>query len=254
MNWYYVEQGQQAGPVSEEQLDEMLRSGKIQPDTLVWREGLTNWMPCREARAEVAATGAAGTVTEATPEAVCAECGKIFPMEETIRYGNVHVCAACKPVFLQKLQEGVSWNTGELNYASFGTRFAAYFLDVVILGAFNVSLNLLAGLGATRAVGAESRGVMLLPLILMAVEVLVAICYESLLVGKYGATLGKMALKIKVVTADGGRVSYPRAFGRYFAKMLSGFTCLIGFIIAAFDNPQRRALHDYICNTRVVYK
>ena len=64
----------------------------------------------------------------------------------------------------------------------------------------------------------------------------------------------RLALKIKIVTADGGRVSYARAFGRYFAKMLSGFTCAIGFIIAAFDNPQKRALHDYICNTRVVYR
>jgi uncharacterized RDD family membrane protein YckC len=56
-----------------------------------------------------------------------------------------------------------------------------------------------------------------------------------------------------VVTADGGRVSYLRALGRYFAKMLSGFTCLIGYIIAAFDG-QKRALHDHICNTRVVFK
>ena len=63
-----------------------------------------------------------------------------------------------------------------------------------------------------------------------------------------------MACKIKVVTADGGRVSYARAFGRYFAKMLSAFTCMIGYIIAVFDNPQKRALHDHICNTRVVYK
>ena len=89
-----------------------------------------------------------------------------------------------------------------------------------------------------------------MPFFLMGFQIVVAVCYEGILVGKYGATLGKMALKIKVVTADGGRVSYPRAFGRYFAKMLSSFTCLIGFIIAAFDNPQRRALHDYICNTR----
>jgi uncharacterized RDD family membrane protein YckC len=60
-----------------------------------------------------------------------------------------------------------------------------------------------------------------------------------------------MALKVHVVTADGGRVSYARALGRYFAKLLSAFTLLIGYIIAAFD-PERRALHDRICNTRVV--
>jgi uncharacterized RDD family membrane protein YckC len=42
-----------------------------------------------------------------------------------------------------------------------------------------------------------------------------------------------------------------RAFGRYFAKMLSWFTLAIGFIIAGFD-VEKRALHDYICSTRVI--
>jgi len=62
-----------------------------------------------------------------------------------------------------------------------------------------------------------------------------------------------MACKIRVVTADGGRVSYARSFGRYFAKLLSGFTCMIGYIIAFFDD-QKRTLHDRICDTRVVLK
>ena len=77
------------------------------------------------------------------------------------------------------------------------------------------------------------------------------ISYETIFIGKYGATVGKMACRIKVVTADGGQVSYLRAVGRYFAKLLSAFTLMIGYIIAAFD-PEKRALHDRICNTRVV--
>lgn len=254
MNWYYVEQGQQAGPVSDEQFDEMFRSGKIQPDTLVWHEGMAGWASCREAKGGAKSTGPTEATTETAREAVCAECGKIFPIDETIRYGNVRVCAGCKPVFLQKLQEGASLNTGDLNYARFGTRFAAYLLDVIVLFAFNFSMGLIMGLSTSQAIGTAPRGTLALQLVLMAFQLVVGICYEALMVGKYGATLGKMAVKIKVVTADGGRVSYARAFGRYFAKMLSGFTCLIGFIIAAFDNPQKRALHDHICNTRVVFK
>jgi len=236
--------------VTVEQLDEMFRSGKIQLETLVWHEGMTAWAPYREAKGLVVSTGA----NDAAAEAVCAECGKIFPIDDTIRFGNVRVCAGCKPVFLQKLQEGAALNTGELNYARFGTRFAAYFLDVIILYAVNFSMDLLMGLGTRQAMGTAPRGFSPLPLFLLAFQLVFGICYEALMVGKYGATLGKMALKIKVVTAEGGRVSYARAFGRYFAKMLSGFTCLIGFIMAAFDNPQRRALHDRICNTRVVVK
>jgi hypothetical protein len=37
---------------------------------------------------------------------VCCECGKEFPAEDTLQFGQRHVCAACKPVFLQRLGEG----------------------------------------------------------------------------------------------------------------------------------------------------
>jgi uncharacterized RDD family membrane protein YckC len=79
----------------------------------------------------------------------------------------------------------------------------------------------------------------------------IGITYETVLIGKYGATLGKMACKIKVVTAEGGRVSYLLAFGRYFAKILSAMILMIGYLMAAFDD-EKRALHDRICNTRVI--
>ena len=51
MNWYYVDQGQQAGPVTDAQLEELVRSGKIQPNTLFWREGMANWQAYREVHA-----------------------------------------------------------------------------------------------------------------------------------------------------------------------------------------------------------
>ena len=70
-------------------------------------------------------------------------------------------------------------------------------------------------------------------------------------IGRYGATLGKMALGLRVVTSEGAPVTYARALGRYFAKLLSAFLCGIGYLLAAFDE-QKRALHDRICDTRVV--
>ena len=79
------------------------------------------------------------------------------------------------------------------------------------------------------------------------------VAYNTFLIGKYGATLGKMAVGIRVITADQGRVTYMRAFGRAWADILSGMICYIGYIIAAFD-AEKRALHDHICSTRVVYK
>jgi uncharacterized RDD family membrane protein YckC len=177
----------------------------------------------------------------------------MFAIQDMIRHGGVYICANCKPVFMQKLAEGAKINTGELNYAGFWMRFAAYFLDFLILMAVNFSISLVGGLSMAQAAGVQPRGAIAFQLVLFAINMTIGISYEVVLIGKYGATLGKMACKIKVVTADGGRVSYLRALGRYFAKILSGFTCLIGYIIIAFDS-QKRALHDHICNTRVIYK
>ncbi|MGH8337742.1 MAG: RDD family protein, partial [Gammaproteobacteria bacterium] len=82
---------------------------------------------------------------------------------------------------------------------------------------------------------------------------IIVVVYETFMIGKFGATLGKMACRIKVVTADGGRVSYLRALGRFGGKILSNMTFYIGYIIAGFDS-QKRSLHDHICGTRVIYK
>ena len=252
MSWYYVEQGKQTGPVSDEQFNALLQSATITSDTLVWREGMAEWVPYRQLQD---ATTAAG-IDHTQPQAVCAECGKLFPADETLRYGDVRVCANCKPAFLQKLQEGAAINTGALNYASFGPRFLAFVIDNVILFVVNWGIQFaVLGVGVAtvgHTPGARPAVPLTLSFLAMALAMTVRVCYESLLVGRYGATVGKMALKLQVVTAEGQRVSYARAFGRYFAKILSGLTCLIGFIIAAFDTPQRRALHDYICNTRVI--
>ena len=262
MNWYNVEQGQQAGPVDEAQFEELRRNGKIQADTLVWREGMANWAPCSEATGEqkpagglrlAARPGPAAGAGDEPVEAVCTECGRIFPKDEMIRYGASHVCDNCKPAFMQKLAEGAKLDTGALNYAGFWIRFVAIFVDGIILGGLNFCIGLIAGLSAGQAVGVEPKSAVALQVVLIVIQLAIGISYEVFLIGKYGATLGKMACKLRVVTADGGRVSYPRAFGRYFGKLLSYMVCSIGFIIAAFDS-QKRALHDHICSTRVIYR
>lgn len=109
MNWYYVEGGQQAGPVDDLQLQELVRSGRITNETLIWRDGMPNWLPYREVAGGGVATAAApAAAAYVGPEqAQCAECRGVFYKQDMIQYGTVHVCANCKPVFLQKLSEGV---------------------------------------------------------------------------------------------------------------------------------------------------
>jgi uncharacterized RDD family membrane protein YckC len=266
MNWYYVDQGQQAGPVDDPQLEELRRSGKLQSDTLVWREGMANWAPYSEAKgdsepgglrpASRPATGAGEAETSIPPEAVCTECGGMFPTDNMIRYGNAHVCANCKPVFMQKLAEGAKINSGDMRYAGFWIRFAAKIVDGLILGLpFVVAFAfVVVSRGAAMRPGRSSQLQFdLVPLLLQLGFVFVQMAYQIFFVGKYGATPGKMACKLSIVTAEGGKVGYGRATGRFFAEMLSGMICYIGYIIAAFDS-QKRSLHDHICNTRVVYK
>jgi len=65
------------------------------------------------------------------------------------------------------------------------------------------------------------------------------------------ATLGKMALGIKVVDRQGGRISFARATGRYFAKILSGLILMIGYLMAGFTS-RKQALHDMVAGCLVV--
>ena len=255
MNWFYAAQGQQHGPVTEAQLDELYRNGTIPSETLVWHDGMAGWESYQTVRGGAVPPPIAGATGpapagELRPEAVCNECGRVLPVDETIAYGNVRVCAACKPAFLQKLKEGVSLPSGDLNYAPNGTRIGAYILDGIIMYAFGAGLRLVM---VGSLIGPVPAELAMRAVLLMLIQFAVACAYEGIMVGKYGGTLGKLATKIKVVTADGNPVGYGRAFGRYFVKLLSVMICMVGLFMAFFDK-EKRALHDRICNTRVVMK
>jgi hypothetical protein len=43
--WYYSQGGQQLGPVSEAQLQQMKATGQVGPTDLVWSEGMIDWLP-----------------------------------------------------------------------------------------------------------------------------------------------------------------------------------------------------------------
>jgi uncharacterized RDD family membrane protein YckC len=184
---------------------------------------------------------------------VCRECGQKLPAEEMIQHGSAWVCAKCKPVFLQKLQEGVSVASG-LRYAGFWIRFGAKFLDGIIMNVIGSVVGFVIGIVMGVSNAAEHPEVAIAALVLQVViGIAIGAIYNTFLVGRYGATFGKMACGLRVVTPEGENISYLRALGRHFAEMLSGIIMLIGYIMAAFDD-EKRALHDRICETRVVYK
>lgn len=267
MNWYYAAGGQQQGPVDDTQLDALVAAGTVRPETLVWREGLAGWQPLREARpgagtmAPPAQAPAAGGAVPGENEVRCSECGGVFSRDNAIQYGAVWVCAACKPQFLQRLREGapagaVLAGQEELRLAGFWIRFGAKFLDgLILLVVLGIPLGIL--MFATGALGNNQQspnGAMVaVQLIINCGSILGAVAYNTFFLSKYGATPGKMVVGVKVVRSDGSRLTTMRAFGRAWGEQLSGLVCYIGYIIAAFDQ-QKRALHDHLCDTRVVFK
>jgi uncharacterized RDD family membrane protein YckC len=167
-----------------------------------------------------------------------------------IQFQKSWVCAGCKPIFIQKIKEGVSV-AGSMDLAGFWLRFGAWAIDAFIMGIVNVVIFIPIGM-YTSTVPGNPAAFALMPLIMLLQYGIPAV-YETWFVGRYGATPGKMACKLKVVVEDGSRVTYLRSLGRHFAKWLSGMILLIGYIMAAFDE-EKRTLHDRICETRVVRK
>jgi uncharacterized RDD family membrane protein YckC len=66
------------------------------------------------------------------------------------------------------------------------------------------------------------------------------------------ATIGKRALGLQVVDLNGQRVTFKRATGRFFGKILSSPLCF-GFIMAAFTE-KKQALHDILAGCLVIKK
>lgn len=89
-------------------------------------------------------------------------------------------------------------------------------------------------------------------LIAMFVAVFVISFYEIWMHVSFGRTLGKMAAGIKVVTVKNEPVTYKLSFLRWLGKMLNVFTLGFGFFMILL-NKDKRGLHDYIANTKVIH-
>ena len=146
---------------------------------------------------------------------------------------------------------------GEVVLAGFWKRVAAYLIDSLIVGVVGAVIGGLLGavLGVALLSGDAGAGAAFL---LQAVVQLVSLAitaayYAGFHASRNQATLGKMAIGIKVVRTDGARISLLRAVGRYFAALLSGLILCIGYLMAAFTE-RKQGLHDMLCDTLVVDK
>jgi uncharacterized RDD family membrane protein YckC len=142
-----------------------------------------------------------------------------------------------------------------VRYGGFWMRFVAAFIDGILVELVVLPVGAIVGamIGvAGYAVDMPRIGIHMVTVIISAtVGLLGSWIYEAAMESSSKqATLGKMALGLKVTDLEGRRISFARATGRHFSKIISGCILLIGYSMAGFTQ-RKQALHDMIAGTLV---
>lgn len=191
----------------------------------------------------------------AQPVLVCAQCRRTFAQSDLVQIAGNWVCGDCKSAYLSRVVAGDTSAANKWHYGGFWIRFVGVFLDGIVMEVVRIPLSLLivGSVVLPFRLQANPRAFTTAFLTLSFLGWVVAFLYEVIMIRYYGATLGKMAVGVRVVRTDGSGISWGISIGRYFMKIVSGIILAIGYIMAGFD-PEKRALHDRVCDTRVVYK
>jgi uncharacterized RDD family membrane protein YckC len=209
MDWYYAIEGQQKGPVSNSELEQLVREGIIALDTLVWHAGMADWR-------------------------------RWDSVASSLKQPPVPIYAAPPP----------NPAVRRFIYAGFWIRFLAYIIDGALIGMIRAIVLIPMGTSMLDRPFASPWFFAHLGEAKFAAFA-ISLGYFVFFWTQYGATPGKMVLRLKVVTPQGRLISAPQAVGRYFAQILSGIILGIGFMMAGWDD-EKRALHDRLAETRVI--
>ncbi len=225
--------GERHGPYSDGDIRQWLRSGQVSRDDLGWYEGLADWQPL----------------------------SVLFPDELANVTPPSFTAAPVSSVLPQTTAATLE------DYAGFWKRVAAYILDAIILYMPSLLIQKMMGGDAAEAAMKQAQlaapgdpHVMLAALsqyystmtpALLIITVITWLYFAFCESSVWQATIGKLALGIRVTDMQGARISFPRALGRYPAKYLSAFILCIGFLMVAWTQ-RRQGLHDLIASTLVL--
>lgn len=149
--------------------------------------------------------------------------------------------------------------TRQVEYAGFWLRVVAYIIDSMILWLPTSVLPFLfisPGPGLETDTGLQQPPPFFIGLFFgsMLMYVIIYWLYFALMESSAKqATVGKMALKLKVTDMDGNRIGFGQATGRFFGKFVSSIILGIGYLMAGFTE-KKQALHDIIADTLVIKK
>lgn len=193
--------------------------------------------------------------------AFCSACGQ--PVS-SIAAAPPPAAPAAIPAAMPPVQAG--WTAQPpIGYAGFWLRFVAFIIDSFLVGipVLFAIIFLAMAMGLSAALQSVQPGESFDEVIaLVGIGFIFAIVFVSLGVSwlyyaisessSWQATLGKKALGLYVTDLQGRRISFGRASGRFFGKILSGhLTIYIGFIMAGLT-AKKQALHDLIAGCLVL--
>lgn len=274
--WYYVDlQHQRQGPVAGDALAELFRNGALTRASLVWRENMDQWKPLGEMANELPLPPVPQPVPEpaAPPPVADAEdedaaerplTGRaVFTAREpSYQPAPVHVAerGTDSPYAAPRADVGgyavaAPVRNQHVVYAGFWKRVAASIIDAFAIGIpVAIVVAIVGGLMGWGSSFSNFNQQLFNPgeTVLSYLLTALAFAWFHSSTGLM-ATPGKLAIGIKVVRGDGEKTGFLRAFGRYWAYLLSGLILCVGLIMAAFTE-RKQGLHDLICDTLVVDK
>jgi len=145
-----------------------------------------------------------------------------------------------------------------VHYGGFWIRVVSAFMDTFLLFAAIIPVRMFLGsavvLFGVNADLTTHETMVARRVIRIAIGIALAFAYKAGMESSaYQATLGKLAVRLKVTDQEGRRISFARATARYFSKMLSAFALGLGYVMVGFDE-QKQGLHDRIAGTLVMYR
>jgi len=199
----------------------------------------------------------------------CSECGRALGQSDLVQIAGTLVCANCKPAFLSRMMaSGAGASPLAWRYGGFWIRFGARFIDglvftipmVIFFAMFMPSL-IRAQRQAGGAAGAPNLFAVSGFITFFLIMFVAGGFYEILMLKYRSATVGKMACGLKVIRSDGRSLGWGVCFGRFFMwnvvtsgiPYLNSVLMLVTSIMLGVDD-EKRALHDRVCDTRVIYK
>ena len=136
-----------------------------------------------------------------------------------------------------------------VSYAGFWKRFAALIIDLIIINIGGFVFGFVFGI-VMVSIGVDDIAV--LKGMANIISIVLAWLYFAVMESstKQG-TIGKIILGIKVTDIQGERISFSKATGRYFGRIVSVIILMIGFIMIAFTE-KKQGLHDMMTGCLVV--